>query len=207
MKRLYIDNDILYILASAGMLGDVITLLGYTADQVRVLPYLRHKLERHIARFSDEHRERCLHAAEIYTALSLSDEEMERAVYIRQHCRDIDEGEASLLVALTSGDTEGTLLTTKDVRFVRALAASDLEEKKKARRKILLPEQLLTLLYEKHGFSYLVSHFTPCREYDRRLQIYFSVGTEESFVQALLSYARSDAEVCHPLLVNLPLSD
>lgn len=216
MPELLIDNDIFYLLAAAGVLDDVLTLLGVSKDRLHVLPSLKNpraaqsRLQRRSAspdrRYSEEHMQRVL--AEIQRSrvqsVQLQDDSLERVAELTCRYTGIDEGELTLLVKL-SEDTDCLLLATKDTRFVGALAESDIPEKTAVNGKIVLLEHVLALLHLKHGFDYIKEHFVPCRNYDRRLiSIIGTTGKEAAFLDGLTSYIKHDLASGGELLFCFP---
>lgn len=215
MPELLIDNDIFYLLAAAGVLDDVLALLGVSKDRLHALPSLKkaRAAQRRLQRstspdrcYSEEHMQRVL--AEIQRSrvqsVQLQDDSLERVAELTCRYTGIDEGELTLLVKL-SEDTDCLLLATKDTRFVGALAESDIPEKTAANGKIVLLEHVLALLFRRHGFDYIKEHFVPCRNYDRRLtSIIGTTGKEAAFLDGLTSYIKHDLALGGELLFCFP---
>lgn len=208
MSELLIDNDIFYLLSAAGVLNDVLSLLGVSTERIQALPSLKKETatRKRLCRvYSEEHMGQVLAEtqADRLHGITLQQDELQRVSELALF-ENIDEGEATLLVKLSrNGDC--ILLATKDTRFVGALAKSDLEEKNEANGKIVLLEHVLALLYKQFGYGYISEHFLPCVDYDRRLSaIMGTTGNAASFVEGLNSYIRKNMELYGDLLREFP---
>jgi hypothetical protein len=188
---LLVDTDIFIDLSAAGLLENVISLLGFDVAHTRRLPVLEHQLRKGARlkrRYSETMREAALRLAERISRLS----EKPHDAGLRQRLiavEGIDDGEALFFALLA--EHENWILATGDKRAIIALATTpELQDiRNHLRGRIVCLETIIPALLRINGIKSIASAFAPLREH-ATLRLAFPEGplTKESVCQKELAF-------------------
>lgn len=182
-RLLLVDSDVFVLLSAAGLLDDLVAVLGFAADAVRRLPALPHQLQkgRSFQRYDSAAREAVLAKCEAtpsWDARPADSTRFDRLVAVD----GIDEGEAFFFATLA--ERPACLLTTGDNRALVALGnASDLADvRDQIRGRLVALEGALLLLVRSLGAETVGSRLKPLASVHRTIDIVF--GTKDHFDDA-----------------------
>lgn len=152
-RKVIVDNDLLVILAGAGLFEDWLEACGISLADVHILASLQKMLTRRKGQLCKNHCQGTLDAAQRIadklTPLPVADNELVAAF---NNVADIDIGEQQIYAHLVTGDY--IFAGTNDKKSIRALAAN-CELSSKVGNKIICLEQAICALLEHKGWEYV----------------------------------------------------
>lgn len=174
---LYLDSDLLVLLAGAGLLAQVIEVLGFEQSEARRLDPLPFMLEK--GRLAERYPEGIRQRAKAWCSqIPPLDVVPSSGVLERLGAKaDVDPGEAFLFAA--AADSASSVVVTGDKRACRALAESGVPE---LHGKVLCLESCLLLLLRSVDFRFLVDSLAIVREYHQTLRVVLPQGASTSEV-------------------------
>lgn len=188
MPICFTDNDFLWKLVVFDLFHEALESLGFTQNDVRVLPQARYVLKK---RCKKEHVQKVLSALEPLICLEVTPED---AIILESLTQDpsIDVGEARLIAKTLQ--TPCSILATGDKRMIRGLGNphKHLTIREQLQGKIICLEQAVFAVIHNHkyGFEYVKSRVVPVRDSDTAIKVVFGSGgqsTHRNCMQALKS--------------------
>ncbi len=176
------DNDILLKLAACDLLGEAISMLGATREDIRILPSFPYMLkktksrDRFVARYDEP---AVLRLEKFIDGLAILESEHVSIEMLAtlQGIADIDEGEIQIFAAGAVA-IDAYYILTGDKRSIRSLATS--EECRSIAEQIaghiICLEMVIASFICRNGFDYVKAHVVPARSCDTALMSVFGSG-------------------------------
>jgi hypothetical protein len=192
VRLLLIDTDIFVLLAAAGLIERVASLLGFKPEDLRRLPAVEFQLSRgkkFKEKFPSNVRASAIAVAQ--KIAPLTERPASDAMLQQLNVDDIDEGEAVMFALLA--ENPSWLLTTGDRRSLVALGTQpDLSTARNSLAgRLVCIETVLRLLVINDGVEQIAKAFAPVRECDTKLRVIFSEANatnRESCLAGIDSY-------------------